>query len=190
MVDWLEDPRNLELLMNLSAVVLSVLGIHLTAPDAARILWDLIGKRTVVSPAGIPPGERFGDASIIRDTVSTELTSPEFERRLEILEQQMHDSYKQIQNLQSVQNRIRTALNELHTELGVDITRKIDRASQESIEISAVGIPFVVAGIVLGTWPPLWMNPWAVLVMIPLSMLIPTAIWWRDRKLRARRAIG
>lgn len=191
MVDWLEDPRNLELLMNASAVVLSVLGIHLTARGAARILWDLIRKRTVVSPAGIPSGARLGDASIIRDAVSAELTSPELERRLEILEQQMHDSYKQIQNLQSVQNLIRTALDELrrsHAELSADITRKIDRASQESIEINAVGIPFVVAGIVLGTWPSLWMNPWAVLVMILVAALIPTAIWRRDRKLRARRA--
>ena len=133
------------------------------------------------------------DAFIIRDSVSAELTSPELERRLEILEHQMRDSYKQIQNLQSVQKRIQTALNELrrgHAELSADITRKIDRASQESIEINAVGIPFVVAGIVLGTWPSLWMNPWAVLVMIPLSALIPTAIWWRGLKLRARRAMG
>lgn len=193
MVDWLEDPRNLELLMNASAVVLSVLGIHLTARGAARILWDLIRKRTVVSPAGIPSGAKLGDASVISDRVSAELTSPELERRVEILEDQIRDSYEQIQNLQSVQKRIRTALNEVrrgHAELSADITRKIDRASQESIEINAVGIPFVVAGIVLGTWPSLWMNPWAVLVMIPLSVLIPTAIWWRDRKLRARRAIG
>ncbi|WP_413247833.1 hypothetical protein [Sinomonas flava] len=193
MVDWLGDPRNLELLMNASAVVLSLLGIHLTARGAARILWDLIRKRTVVSPAGIPSGVRLGDASIIRDSVSAELTSPELERRVEILEHQMRDSYEQIQNMQSVQKGIRAALNELrrgHAELDAEMTRKIDRASQESIEINAVGIPFVVAGIVLGTWPSLWMDPWAVLVMIPVSALIPTAIWWRDRKLRARRAIG
>ena len=125
--------------------------------------------------------------------MSAELTSPELERRVEILEHEMHDSYGQIQNLQSVQNLIQTALDELrrnHAELSADITRKIDRASQESIEINAVGIPFVVAGIVLGTWPSLWMNPWTVLVMILVAALIPTEIWRRDRKLRARRAIG
>lgn len=193
MDDWLEDPRNLELFMNGSAVVLSVLGIHLTARGAARILWDLIRKQTVASPAGIPSAARLGDASIITDSVSAELTSPELERRVEILEYQMRDSYEQMQNLQSVQKRIRTELNELrrgHAELSADIKRKIDRASQESIEINAVGIPFVVAGIVLGTWPSLWMNPWAVLVMIPVAGLIPTAIWWRGRKLRARQTIG
>jgi hypothetical protein len=191
MVDWLEDPRNLEILMNASAVVVSVLGIHLTARGAARILWDLLRKRTVVSPAGIPSSARLGDASIIRGSVSAELTSPELERRVEILEHQMRDSYGQIQNLQSVQNLIRTALDELrrsHAELSADITRKINRASQESIEINAVGIPFVVAGIVLGTWPSLWMNPLAVLFMILVAALIPTGIWRRDRKLRARQA--
>ncbi|MDR6438764.1 plasmid maintenance system antidote protein VapI [Paenarthrobacter nicotinovorans] len=193
MVAWLQDPQNLELLMNASAVVLSVLGIHLTARGAARILWNLIRKRTVVSPAGIPSESKLGDASIMRDSASVELTSSELERRVEILEHQMLDSNKQVKKLQSAQQGTRSTLNELrkdHTELSEDIDRRIGRASQESIEINAVGIPFVVAGIVLGTWPTLWMNLWTTLALIPLATLVPTSIWWRARKAGARPASG
>lgn len=57
--------------------------------------------------------ERVGDAATVRDSVSAELTSPEPERRMEILEQRMCDSYELIENLQSVQKHLRTALNEL-----------------------------------------------------------------------------
>ena len=152
--------------MNASAMVLSVLGIHLTASGAATNLWNLIRKRTAVSPARVPSEAKLVNLSIMRDSASAEPTSSELERRMEFLEHQMLESYKRAQKLHSVQKVTRAALNELrkdHTELIEDTDRRISRASQESIEINAVGIPFEVAGICSGygqlcglTFGPRW----------------------------------
>ncbi|WP_336853892.1 hypothetical protein [Sinomonas albida] len=199
MTDWLGDPAVLDVIASLSGIALGGVGVHLTAPGAYSRLakavrgsvGDVLRHRIVAAPTGIESGATVSSNITATSEVTAKLSSTDLEARVAILEGEVAQTTDRMKALQSDHRDLKAAQGELLAKferLATDTQKAIDEIEDRQSEIDAIGLPVVLAGIIVGSWPSAWLNAWAVFAAIGAGTGVAIVSWQASRKHRAARS--